>query len=88
MTEMLNTSERYRVVLHNVRGDSHGYSVVTWLGEKKAIALAVATHDRRHADADSIFDVEIRTWAQRVSARVGRSSWSEQTCPIATSGDV
>ena len=58
MTQRLSTPERYQVVLLSVRGAPHGYAVVTWLGEMKAIAIAVSTHNS-HPDADAVFDVEV-----------------------------
>ena len=58
VTQRLSTPERYKVVLLSVRGAPHGYAVVTWLGEKKAIAIAVSTHNS-HPDADAVFDVEV-----------------------------
>lgn len=59
MTTAKHWPERFRVVLLNALGGPHGYSVVTWLDEKKAIALAVATHVHRHPDEGAIFDVEV-----------------------------
>jgi hypothetical protein len=51
--------ERFRVTLRNREGGSWRYTVATWLGRDKAIALAASTHVRRHGDEATIYDVEV-----------------------------
>lgn len=53
--------QRYEVRVHTRAGPIRAYPVVTWLGEEKAIALAVAAHVGFFAEGLSreIADVEI-----------------------------
>lgn len=59
MTQKASRPQRFKIVLRNVSGGPFNYSVVTWLGERKAIALAVATHIRHKPDRGDIYDVEV-----------------------------
>lgn len=52
--------QRFRVVIHIGPDASIPYSVVTWLAEEKAIALAVAAHTRRYRETYVIDDVEVQ----------------------------
>ncbi len=56
--------KRFRVTVHTRAGGSASYSVVTWLGQGKAIAMAVAAHLRRHPESEEIYDVAIEDLGQ------------------------
>lgn len=48
------------MVVHGLGDASWEYSVVTWLNEGKAIALAVHAHLRRFPDTNEVYDVEVK----------------------------
>ncbi len=50
---------RFKVVVRTAPDTAVPYSVVTWLAEEKAIALAVTAHLRRHHEPNGIHDVEV-----------------------------
>lgn len=47
------------MTVHNRAGGSVSYSVVTWLAQEKAIAMAVGAHLRRHPEGEEIYDIEV-----------------------------
>lgn len=59
MTEQRNWPQRYRVRIRLSSGGSADHPVVTWLGEAKAIALAVAAHTRADPSGTPPYDVEV-----------------------------
>lgn len=52
---------RFRVTIRTHAGGSVPYSVVTWLSQEKAVALAVAAHLRRNpgGHAAGVHDVDV-----------------------------
>lgn len=52
--------ERFRVLVRIGPESTVPYTVVTWLAEEKAIAMAVTEHLRRHREASGIYDVEVQ----------------------------
>lgn len=50
---------RFRVTVHTRQGATFPYSVVTWLSQEKAVAMAVGAHQRRHADGHEIYDITV-----------------------------
>lgn len=49
---------RYEVRVHTLEGQVRRHSVLTWLGQEKAIALAVQQEDSQRGD-DRLYDVEV-----------------------------
>ncbi|MDQ1414331.1 MAG: hypothetical protein QOE07_2919 [Acidimicrobiaceae bacterium] len=62
MTSERSWPHRFRVTIHTNGGGTLTYPVVSWLSQEKAVAMAVASHLRRHPDeqpATRVRDVEV-----------------------------
>lgn len=61
---------RYEVTLRSLEGGERKVQVLTWLGQEKAIAMAVADHVRT-PEASQIYDVSVRELGPAPKAAIG-----------------